>query len=106
MAKLSPSVRGCIRQFAFWIANGTVGHPLLEGIDYRAIFEEPSALEAAFAVYCNVLEFDSRGIVTNARDAERRAAESIRQYCDPGYVPDPPIADWEVELHSPVNTDP
>lgn len=30
--KLSHSVSGAVRQFSYWIANGTVGHPLLEYI--------------------------------------------------------------------------
>ena len=32
--KLSHSVSGPVRRFSYWIANGTVGYPLLEGIDY------------------------------------------------------------------------
>jgi hypothetical protein len=99
VAKLSPYVRGSIRQFAHGLANGTVGGPVLEGVDYRCIFEEPSALEAAVAVYLNVLEVDDAGVVTNGRAAEGRAAQYIRAYCDPGYVVDPPFADGEVELH-------
>ena len=55
MAKVSTSVRGSMRQFAYWVANRTVGLPTLEGVDYGCIFEEPSALEAAFAVFGNVL---------------------------------------------------
>ena len=102
--KLSRSARGSVRQFAFWVANRTVGLPTLEGVDYGCIFEEPSALEAAFAVFCNVLELDPQGEATNFREAERRAAQYIRSYCDPGYVPDPPFADWETELH-PVSAD-
>lgn len=98
--KLSPSVRGSIRQFALWVANRSVGHPLLEGIDITAIFEEPSATEAAFAVFCNVLEMDDTGQVTNFKQAERRAAERIRSYCDPTFQPDAPCEDWEVDLHS------
>ena len=104
MAKLSPFVRGSVRQFALWVANRSVGHPLLEGIDYAAIFEEPSALEAAFAVFCNVLDVDDRGTVTNFRAAEVRAAEYIRAYCDPDFQPAVPFEDWEVELH-PVSPD-
>jgi hypothetical protein len=99
MAKLSRFVRGSVRQFAYWVANGSVGHPLLDGVDYRCIFEEPSAFEAAFAVFCNNLEVDAEGVVTNFKAAERRAAEHIREYCDPGYTADPPFADWEVELN-------
>ena len=30
--KLSQSFSGALRQFSYWIANGTVGYPLLEGI--------------------------------------------------------------------------
>lgn len=99
MSKLSPFVRGSVRQFALWLANRSVGQPVLDGIDYGCIFEEPSGLEAAFAVFCNVLEIDEHGVVTNFPQAEERAAQYIRQYCDPGYVPDPPLADWEVERH-------
>ena len=31
------SFSGALRTFSFWIANGTVGHPLLDGIDYSCI---------------------------------------------------------------------
>jgi len=98
MAKLSISVRSTIRQFAYWVANRSVGHPLLEGVDYSAIFVEPSAMEEAFAVFVNVLEVDQNGKVTNAKEAEHRAAQSIRRYCDPNYVVTPPFQDWEVQL--------
>jgi hypothetical protein len=37
--------------------------------------------------------------VRAGRKAERRAAQYIREYCDPGYTAEPPFADWEVELH-------
>jgi len=97
--KLSQSVRGSIRQFSYWVANRSAGYPLLDGIDIGAIFEEPSAMEAAFAVFCNVLEVDEQGVVMNFKRAERRAAEHIRQYCDPGFRPDVSFEDWEVELH-------
>jgi len=102
--KLTPSVRGSIRQFAYWVANRSAGHPLQDGVDIGCVFEEPSALEAAFAVFCNVLEVDGQGQVTNFTQAERRAAEHIRQYCDPTYRPEVPFAGWEVELH-PVSPD-
>mgnify|MGYP003321991236 CR=1 FL=1 len=32
--KLNRSISGAVRRFSYWIANGTVGYPLLEGIDY------------------------------------------------------------------------
>jgi hypothetical protein len=69
MARLGDSVSGALRTFGFWLANRTVGYPLLEGIDYSNIFREPSALEAAMAIYANVLRIDECGRVLNARAA-------------------------------------
>ena len=101
MPKLSNSVSGALRTFSFWIANGSVGYPLLDKIDYKCIFEEPSALEAAYAIYANVLEFDEDGQVLNAKHAEKRAAQYIRSYVDRHYEVIPPFENWEVSLHSP-----
>ena len=99
MPKLSESVSGAIRQFSYWVANGTVGNPLLKDVDYRVILtQEPSALEAAYAIFANVLEFDDTGEVTNAKHAEKRAAQYILQYMT-GTPADPPFEDWETELH-------
>ncbi len=100
MSKLSHSVSGEVRLFSFWLANRSVGHPLLEGIDYSCIFEEPSALEQVYAIFVNVLELDDTGKVTNAAHAQKRAAQYIRQYVEGAkYVVDPPFEDWEVALH-------
>ncbi len=100
MPKLHKSVSGAVRQFSYWIANRSVGHPLLEGIDYSCIFEEPSALEQAYAIFANVLEVDGEGRVTNAKAAEKRAAQYIRQYVEGSkYVVEPPFESWEVALH-------
>jgi hypothetical protein len=77
-----------------------VGLPLLEGIDYSAIFREPSALEQTYAIFANVLEIDESGQVTNAKYAERRAAQFILQYVT-GRQADPPFQDWEVALYPP-----
>lgn len=99
MPKLSESVSGAIRQFSYWVANGTVGHPLLKDVDYRSILtKEPSALEAAYAIFANVLEFDDEGEVTNAKHAEKRAAQYILQYMT-GTQAKPPFEEWETELH-------
>ena len=73
--------------------------PVLEGVDYSCIFSEPSALEQAYAIYCNVLDLDDAGTVINDRQAQHRAAQYIRQYCEPSYVVEPPFQDWEVHLH-------
>jgi hypothetical protein len=75
-----------------------VGLTILEGVDYSVIFEEPSALQIAYAVFCNNLEFDDAGTVSNAKYAERRAAQWIRTYCDPGYKVEPPFGDDECDL--------
>ena len=99
MPHLNHSVSGALRMFSFWLANGTVGMPLLEGIDYSCIFSEPSALEQAYAIFANVLEVDDSGAVTTARQAELRAAQFIRSYVDPAYAVEPPLADWEAELY-------
>ena len=94
------AISGAVRTFAFWVANGTLGQPLLEGLDYRSVLmREPSALERVFAIFVNVLELDETGQVQNARHAERRAAQWLRSYLEPGFAVDPPLADWETALH-------
>ena len=85
MPKLSHSVSGAFQTFSYWIANRSVGQPILDGIDYSCVFEEPSALEQAYAIFANVLEFDEEGTVLNAKEAERRAAQHIRSYVDRAY---------------------
>ena len=96
---LSSGFSGALRTFSFWIANGTVGLPLLEGIDYRPeLFASPSVMEQAYAIFANVIELSDDGTPTNEKHAEHRAAQYIRSYCDPTYVVDPPFENWEVEL--------
>lgn len=42
---VSPELSSALHIFSYWIANGTVGMPLLEGIDYLSVCrEEPSLL--------------------------------------------------------------
>lgn len=99
MAKLSESVSGAIRQFSFWVANGSLGYPLLKDVDYRSILtEEPSALEMTYAIFANVLEMNDKGEVTNAKVAEKRAAQYILGYMT-GTPVEPPFEDWEIELY-------
>jgi len=99
--KLSESVSGAVRTFSFWIANGSVGYPLLDGIDYSCVFKEPSALEQVYAIYANVLRFDQSGQVLNAKAAEMRAAQWIRRYVESDYAVEPPFQDWELALCEP-----
>ncbi|WP_162921719.1 DUF7677 family protein [Listeria costaricensis] len=42
------NVSGAVRQFSFWLANVTAGHPLLEGIDYFEEFQESPSLMGLF----------------------------------------------------------
>ncbi len=102
MAKLGPSFSGALRTFSFWVANGTLGQPLLDGLDYReTLMREPSALEMVYAIFANVIELDADGSVLNAKHAERRAASWLRSYLDPSFAPSPPLEDWETKLHAP-----
>ena len=96
---VSPGASGALRSFAFWIANGTLGLTLLDGIDYwPEMRESPSLLEQTVAIFANVLMLDSDGNPTNAKAAERRAAMWVRQYCT-GVEADPPLEGWEVALY-------
>ena len=99
--KLSHSVSGAVRQFSYWIANGTVGYPLLEGIDYFNEFREsPSLLEIVYAIFINNLELDENGEVLNAKYAEQRAAQYIKQWCVEGYMAEPTFeGSEEIELY-------
>ena len=99
-AHLSRSFSGALRTFSYWIANRSVGHPLLEGVDYSCIFREPSTLEQVYAIFANVIELDDCGQVLNAKQAERRAAQYILLYVA-GVKPEPPFEPWEVALHEP-----
>lgn len=96
---LSIGVSGALREFGYWLANGTLGQPILDGIDYwKEMRESPSLLEQTVAIFANVLTVDANGTPTNEKHAERRAAMWVRQYCT-GVEADPPLEEWEVELH-------
>ncbi|MCR9118459.1 MAG: hypothetical protein NXI22_16100 [bacterium] len=102
-AKLSQDFSGALRTFSFWIANGTVGLPLLEGIDYwPEMRDSPSLMEMTYAIFANVIEFDESGQPVNAKWAEHRAAQYIRSYCDPSYKVVPPFEVWEQDLYGPA----
>ncbi len=104
--KLSKHVCGAVRQFSLWFAKGSLGYPLLNGIDYtgEALKEESSFAEQAFAVFMNNLEIDENGNVLNYKYSENRAAQYIRSYFDQDYTVIPPFECWEVALH-PVSKD-
>ncbi len=59
--KRSHSISGTFRTFSYGVANGILGYPLLEGVDYRFILsEEPSTLEQVYAIVANVLKVVAR----------------------------------------------
>lgn len=101
MAKISSGGSGAIRRFAGWVAQGSVGHPMLEGINYwDELKDSPSQMETCFAICANVLELDESGAPINEEYAERRAATWLYQYCT-GRLLDGQAAlePWEVELY-------
>lgn len=100
--KINHYISGAIRQFAYWFAHGTLGHPILDGIPYvgDCMMEESSFVEQAFAIFVNNLEIGEDGRVLNYRYCENRAAQYIRSYFDRDYQIEPPLEDWEIELYS------
>lgn len=81
-SRIGHGASGAIRRFAGWVARGSVGHPMLEGINYwDAVAESLSQLETCFAIFGNVLELDDQGDPVNEKHAERRAATWLYWYC-------------------------
>lgn len=96
--KLSDSFSGALRTFAYFMSSGS--HYMLKGVDYMPLYgNEPSVIEMVYAIFANVLELDEDGRVLNFVHAQKRATDSLRQYCDPTFVVDPPFEDWEIALH-------
>jgi hypothetical protein len=98
---LSQGASGAIRRFAGWVARGSVGHPMLERINYwDELKDSPSQMETCFAIFANVLELDEHGEPINEKYAERRAATFLYQYCTGARPPgEPDLEFWEVELY-------
>ena len=99
--KISHGASGAVRRFAGWVARGSVGYPMLEGINYWAELEDsPSQMETCFAIFVNVLELDEQGEPTNEKYAERRAAAWLYRYCTGEWpLGEPELEGWEVELY-------
>ena len=100
-SKVTPGTSGAIRRFAGWVARGSVGHPMLEGINYwDELRDSPSQMETCFAIFANVLELDDSGEPVNEKYAETRAASWIYQYCTGTLPPgQPKLEAWEVQLY-------
>ncbi|MEV0802048.1 hypothetical protein AB0I34_30410 [Kribbella sp. NPDC050281] len=98
---LSHGASGAIRRFAGWVARGSVGHPMLDGIDYWSELKySPSQMEICFAIFSNVLELDDQGDPINEKYAERRAATWLYRYCT-GELPlgEEDLEPWECQLY-------
>jgi hypothetical protein len=88
-----------LKTFASLIGQGTLVPELLEPINYFPfVVMYGSFLEQVVAIFSNVLELDQFGQVRNTTHAQWRAAQYIRQYCDPTYQVIPPFEAWETEL--------
>jgi len=98
--KLSNSLSGTLRTFAYFMSSGT--QYTLRGVDYLRFYgSEPSAIEMVYAIFANVLELDENGRVLNAHYAQKRATDYLRAYCDRSFKVEPPYEEWETELHDP-----
>jgi hypothetical protein len=99
--KISHGASGAIRRFAGWVARGSVGHPMLEGINYwDELRDSPSQMETCFAIFANVLELDDSGQPINEKYAEKRAATWIYLYCTGKLPPgQPDLEPWETALY-------
>lgn len=65
---LSHGASGAIRRFAGWVARGSVGHPMLEGINYwDELRDSPSQMEVLSAIFANVLQLDEHGEPINEK---------------------------------------
>lgn len=97
---ISHGASGAIRRFAGWVARGSVGHPMLDGINYwDELKDSPSQMEICFAIFANVLELDEDGVPINEKYAERRAATWLYQYCTGELPPgEAELESWECEL--------
>ncbi len=52
--KVSNYLSGAVRQFSYWFVHGTLGYPILEGIDYLSeLDEDSSCMEQAFSIFMN-----------------------------------------------------
>jgi len=98
---LGPGVSGALRRFAGWVARGSVGYPMLEGINYwDEPKDSPSQMETCFAIFANVLELDESGDPVNEKYAEKRAAAWLYRYCTGRQPPgEPDLEPWEIQLH-------
>jgi hypothetical protein len=106
-SRLSHRASGAIRRFAGWVARGSVGHPMLDGINYwDELKDSPSKMETCFAIFANVLELDDRGEPINKKYAERCAATWLYRYCTGELLTgEADLEPWECALFEATSAD-
>jgi hypothetical protein len=103
LARNVAETSGALRTGPYWVANGTVGLPLLENIDYWQPLRDNPVHGAALCDLRERHQMDHEGEVTNGKYAEMRAAQWLRQYMEPGCEVSPAFEDWEIYLLDPPN---
>ena len=67
---------------------------------YFSAKREKTALSTVYAIFINNLAIDENGEVLNAKYAEQRAAQYIKQWCVKDYIAEPTFdGSEEVELY-------
>lgn len=97
--RLSHDVRAALRFFAYYLGNGTLLTPAVADIDLdysEALTGRADAIGQVFAVFLNVLR--EAGECANEWNARHRAAQWLRHLCEPEYIVEPPLAEWELTL--------
>jgi hypothetical protein len=79
---LSPGTVAAFSRFALWVANGSVGNPLLKDTDYSDVLNDASCMEQVYAIFGNVLRLDASGEPINYQHAQGRAALYLYAYCN------------------------
>lgn len=100
---LSSGTVAAFSRFALWVANGSVGHPLLQETDYSEVLSDPSCMEQIFAVFGNVLRLSTDGEPLNFKHAEHRAALYLYGYCNGWKLPEGEVELTQGELDRPLS---
>jgi len=102
---LRRTVRGNVRLFAFYVANGTLlaSHPDIDiaDLDYAPLLaRHDDALGQLFAIYLNVLRVGEDGdlLPPATASAQQRASQWLRHACDLGYRIAPPLHAEDLSL--------
>ena len=81
----SHGTSGAVRRFAGWVARGSVGHPLLDGIEYwNELRDSPSQMEICFAIFERTIDDLGRrtGGVANSTADDPAAWDTRRPLFD------------------------